>query len=85
VEAAAFIAQLIDCQLRTASLASALFSQTISCCLAFSSPSMQGSWEFNQNVYDYSASQPMANVLSWEAPRLVCPQPDCSPLPAGHH
>ena len=49
---------------------------------ASSSPSLQGSWEFNQNVYDYSASQPMANVLSWEAPRLVRPQPDCLPLPA---
>lgn len=31
----------------------------------------QGGWNLTQAIYDFAAKLPMANVLSWERPRLV--------------
>jgi hypothetical protein len=53
-------------------------------------PRAQGSWDFDEHVYDYAARLPMTQTLSWENPRLVggrvrrrqqhaCP---CTPSPA---
>lgn len=38
------------------------------CCLC---TSLQGGWNLTEAIYDYSAKLPMAQVLSWERPRLV--------------
>lgn len=32
---------------------------------------LTGSWHFTEQVYDYAASLPMTQVLSWDNPRLV--------------
>lgn len=32
---------------------------------------LQGGWELTQGIYDYAAHHPAAQVLSWEAPRLM--------------
>lgn len=31
----------------------------------------QGGWQLTRPIYDYSASHPAAEVLSWEKPRVV--------------
>jgi hypothetical protein len=32
---------------------------------------LQGGWDFSEQIYNYGASLPATQVLSWENPRLV--------------
>ncbi len=47
-------------------------STLLTCCRHITTPLLlQGGWNLTESVYDYSAKLPMAQVLSWERPRLV--------------
>ncbi|KAL4854991.1 Prolyl 4-hydroxylase 2 [Chlorella vulgaris] len=45
---------------------------------------LTGSWHFTEQVYDYAASLPMTQVLSWDNPRLVLLPSFLSPQEVGH-
>ncbi|PRW59787.1 putative prolyl 4-hydroxylase 3 [Chlorella sorokiniana] len=45
---------------------------------------LKGGWNLTEAIYDYSAQLPMAQVLSWERPRLVTFPSFLSPAEVGH-